>query len=145
AAKVPGAVDLAGLDRGAVVLELPMADLYSDTQAMLRATQSPHTLVNGFSGYSPPHYDLLQEGLGSRDASALRALQHFGPLLVYLNLDADPDERHRNFIGDLPDAHRVLTTPSGLLFQLPARQSPATIGRSLQIASIRANTGEAHT
>jgi hypothetical protein len=139
-APVPPRLDLAGVDRGAVVLELPMVDDYSDTAAMLRATENGHALVNGFSGYIPPHYALLQEGLRTFDASVLAALQRFGALLVFVHQRADEKQRYRDFIEALPDAHRVLTTPAGALYQLPGRPAPsAPVDGPLRIASIGAS------
>jgi hypothetical protein len=140
-AKVPAPIDLAGLDRGAVVLDLPLVDDYSDTAAMLRATQTGHALVNGFSGYVPPHYNLLREGLAAFDDSALKALQQFGPLLVFVHQGADSDPRVRDLVGDLPDAHRVLNTSEGTLFQLPPRHvAPTETDRQLSIVAIDANS-----
>ena len=142
-AKIPAPIDLAGLDRGAVILDLPLVDDFSDTAALLRATQSGHTLVNGFSGYAPPHYNLLREGLAAFDQSVLRTLQRFGPLLVFVHEDADPEQRYRDFVGDLPDAHRVLKISAGSLFQLPGRPAARlTADRQLPIAAIRTNIGE---
>ena len=144
-ARTPAALDLAGLDRGAVVLELPIVDDYSDTAAMLRATQASHTLVNGFSGYVPPHYNLLKDGLAAFDDSILKALQQFGPLFVFVHQDVDPDQRYRDLVGDLPDAHRVLTTATGSLFQLPSRRASRVDSDAAQpIAAIHANAGELH-
>jgi len=137
-ARVPSHLDLAGIDRGAIVVELPMIDDYSDTAAMLRATQNGHALVNGFSGYIPPHYGLLQEGLRGFDSSVLGALQQFGALLVFVHQNADEEHRYRDFIEAIPDAHRVLATPGGVLYQLPSRPPPVRppTDRPLRIATI---------
>jgi hypothetical protein len=143
--RVPTPIDLAWSDRGAVVLELPIVDDYSDTAAMLRATQTPHTLVNGFSGYVPPHYNLLREGLAAFDDGILRALQEFGPLLVFVHQDADPDQRYRDLVGDIADAHRVMRTPAGTLFQLPSRDpTRMATDQQVSIAGIHANAAELH-
>jgi hypothetical protein len=141
-AKMPPSVDFAGLDRGSVLLELPMSDEYTDTAAMLRATQSGHILVNGFSGYTPPHYNLMKEGFALFDESVLRALQQYGPLLVFVHQERDDNNRYRDLIENLPDAHRVLTGASGSLYQLPTRvrDTPAT-ARQLPVASVRATAG----
>jgi hypothetical protein len=145
-AKIPPPIDFAGLDRGAVVLDLPIVDDYSDTAAMLSATRTGHTLVNGFSGYVPPHYDVLKEGLAAFDDSILTALQQFGPLMVFVHEDADPDQHYRDLVGEFPDAHRVLRTTAGLLFQLPSRRrTRAEVDPPLSIAAIRTNVGERST
>ena len=141
-AGMPPSVDFAGLDRGAVMLELPMNDEYTDTAAMLRATQSGHMLVNGFSGYTPPHYNLMKEGFALFDESVLRALQQYGPLLVFVHQERDADNRYRDLIENLPDAHRVLTGASGSLYRLPPRVGETLpTARQLPIASVRATAG----
>lgn len=143
-ANVPPSVDFAGLDRGAVVLELPMNDDYTDTAAMLRATQTGHLLVNGFSGYMPPHYGLMKEGLGMFDESVLRALQQYGPLLVFIHEERDTDHRYRDFIENMPDAHRVRTGAAGSLYQLPTRAPEAQqVARQLPIKAVAASQGQA--
>lgn len=141
-AKIPPSVDFAGLDRGSVLLELPMSDEYTDTAAMLRATQSGHVLVNGFSGYTPPHYNLMKEGLALFDESVLRALQQYGPLLVFVHEERDAGNRYRDLIENLPDAHRVLAGAAGSLYQLPTRvRETSPTARQLPIASVRTTSG----
>jgi hypothetical protein len=141
-AKVPPPLDLAGLDHGGVVLELPITDDYADTAAMLHATGSGHTLVNGFSGYLPPHYEILKDGLGAADASVITALQQFGPLLVFVRQDADREGRYRDYIADVPGAHRVLTTAAGSLFQFPSRVPfRPDSDRALHVSAAHANAG----
>jgi hypothetical protein len=141
AAPVPPRVDLAGMDRGAVVLELPMTDDYSDTAAMLRATYTGHALVNGFSGYLPPHYAMLQEGLRQRDRSVVEALQRYGHLLVFVHMAGDADGRYREFFDRLPDSQLVTTTPDGALYRLASRPASARpLGdQALAITAVAAN------
>ena len=128
---VPVPPDLGGLDREEVMLELPSADAYSDTAAMLRATRTGHRLVNGFSGYTPPHYALLQEGLNNADAGVVTALQQFGPFLVYVHAVEDSDHRYRDLMGTIPDARRLLDTPAGTLYRVPSRPAPDRRGLAL--------------
>ncbi len=72
------------------VLELPMEGVYSDTAAMLRATDHRHPLVNGFSGYLPRHYPALQEAMQEFNPDGLRGLRVSNPLLVVVNRAGDP-------------------------------------------------------
>src|SRR4029453_5426820 len=99
---VPAPVDLAGLDGGAAVLELPNADLYADTGAMLRATRHGRPIVNGFSGYEPPHYAFLRQAVQAKDASAFEALGRFGPLLVVVDRARDEGTANRHFVSSCP-------------------------------------------
>ena len=62
------------------LLELPVAEGFSDSAAMLRATRHHHPLFHGTSGYSPPHYEVMLsrlQAVGSahdRSASGVRAV-----------------------------------------------------------------------
>jgi hypothetical protein len=145
--RVPGPLGAGGVERGAVVLELPMtnevfSDL-SDTAGMLRATYTDYQLVNGFSGYTPPHYPILKAGLARLDESVLRALQRFGSFLVFVHDDPDLGERYETLLTELPDAQRVVSGPSGTLFRLPGRNpEPLAEARLLPIGFVRASAGE---
>ena len=144
--RVPGPLGAGGLERGAVVLEVPMTfevfSSLSDTAAMLRATRTGYMLVNGFSGYTPPHYAVLRAGLSDLDESVLIALQRFGSYLVFVHED-DPviTGRYHDLIGRLPDAQRVMNGPAGMLFRLPGRApEPPSSGQALPVASVRASS-----
>jgi hypothetical protein len=140
-APVPASADLAGLDREAAVIELPIGDVYGDTAALLRGTQHGHPVVNGYSGYGPPHYAPVVQGLKDTDASVLAALQQFGPLIVCVDRARDADGRALAFMRLVPDATRVGETPMGMVFTLAARHpaSGAADERPLPIASVAAN------
>jgi hypothetical protein len=118
-APVPAAIDLSGFDRSIPVLELPMADLYSDTTAMLRATAHGHPLVNGYSGYLPPSYRALRQALQNFDSNALHDLRTSGPLLVVVNRSHDPDGRSRTFVAAAPGATLVRENADVLIYSLP--------------------------
>ena len=146
-AAVPPMISLGGLDTNAAVLELPSQDLYRDTAAMLRATAHGHPVVNGFSGYGPPHYAVLQEGLRTFDASVLTALQQFGPLIVVVDRAYDDNGHYADFMEHVPDAEWVLRTGIGPAYVLPAAPPAApVVGGPLSVASVAAsgNDGIAH-
>jgi hypothetical protein len=117
---IPAPVDLSGFDPAIPVLELPMEDLYSDTTAMLRATVHGHPLVNGYSGYLPPQYPALQQGMQDLDAEALSRLRTSGPLLVVINHAHDREGRSRAFVAAAAGAALVRETPDVLIYSLPA-------------------------
>src|SRR5262249_56605611 len=58
----------------AAVLELPADDLTLSVAAMFRATEHQRPLVNGYSGYTPPHYELLTRSLKRGDPTAIQEL-----------------------------------------------------------------------
>jgi hypothetical protein len=113
---VPAPVDLSGLDKSIPVLELPMADTYTETTAMLRAMRHEHPLVNGFSGYTPPHYDPLLKSLADRNPEAFRSLPEKGPLIVVVNASRDGDGKIREFVAGTPGAKLVRETDVGPVF-----------------------------
>jgi hypothetical protein len=135
---VPVPPDLGNVDQEQVMLELPSVDAYSDTAAMLRATRTGHRLVNGFSGYTPPHYPLLQEGLNNIDPGVIAALRQFGSFLVYVHAGEDADHRYRHFMDAIPDARRLLDAPAGALYQVPSKPRPTHSAQVLlPVASTR--------
>jgi hypothetical protein len=138
AAPIPASVDLAGLDRHVPVLELPAGELYGETAAMLRATGHGHPIMNGYSGYLPPYYDLMAEGFRTFDSSVLPAIQQLGPLIVLVDVARDPDGRYRELLDHTADATRVRDTPIGPAYSLPARPAPPprTPDPALPIASV---------
>jgi hypothetical protein len=117
---VPATIDLSGFDHSIPVLELPMADLYSDTTAMLRATAHGHPLVNGYSGYLPPHYRPLRQALQDFNAGTLRDLRTSGPLLVVINRVHDREGTSRAFVAAASGAALVRETADVLIYSLPA-------------------------
>jgi hypothetical protein len=143
-APVPAAIDLSGLDPRAAVLELPMADVYQDTRAMLRSIQHGHPIINGFSGYGPPHYDVLQSGVRAFDDSVLVALGEMTPLVVVVNRDQDADGRYRDFMNREVSAVRVRDILAATIYTLPMRARAPTgePDHPLTITSIAVSSGE---
>ncbi|MBZ5556116.1 MAG: discoidin domain-containing protein [Acidobacteriia bacterium] len=124
----------------AVVLELPAGNPSYDLQAMYRAMYHGRPLVNGYSGYFPPHYVVMQYA-GPDDTDALvDAMTARGPLVIRVDSDRDPGARI---------AHSVITrrgmTPlgndaGGRLYAVPATPpDPPVTGSRLPIASVSSN------
>lgn len=76
--------------RAAAVIELPLGPDF-DAAATFRSLVHRRRTVNGVSGYDPPAYTLLQQGLKARDTGMLRALATFGPIDVVVDGAHDPD------------------------------------------------------
>src|SRR5262245_38150633 len=78
-APMPPVLDL-GVPQDAVVLDLPMSADYGDARAQYLAVLGAYRVVNGYSGYSPPHQAPLSQGL-------LRRLpQVFAPFRAHADL-----------------------------------------------------------
>ena len=67
------------------VLELPLGDLIDDLAAIYRATDHGHFILNGSSGFEPPHYFPLKTALAERDPTALDWLPEGGTVLVVVD------------------------------------------------------------
>jgi len=77
-------------DRTEAIIELPLGPSW-DAAATFRAVRHRRPVVNGVSGYDPPFYSPLQDGLNSYEPSVLTALASFGSLDIVVNGDADLD------------------------------------------------------
>lgn len=126
---VPAPVDLSQAVRqlnavapgdGIHVLELPIVDSYADTAAMLRATRHGLPLINGYSGYAPPHYPVLQRALNDRDPGVFRFLRDsVGDVIVFVDRTHDPGGQMVAYVSKVPSTIRVADTPQGTLFAVP--------------------------
>ncbi|MGC4085415.1 MAG: discoidin domain-containing protein [Vicinamibacterales bacterium] len=77
-------------DRPLPLLELPLGPAW-DAGATLRASVHHRRVMNGVSGYDPPYYYALREGLANHDASLLNAIATLGPYDIVVNGEADAD------------------------------------------------------
>jgi hypothetical protein len=83
-APVPEAGPLDWHDVAAVV-ELPLGDPNADFAALFRSTRHDRPVVNGVSGYLPPHYLPLAQALHDGEYQALYELSANGPIGVLLD------------------------------------------------------------
>jgi hypothetical protein len=70
-------------DRSNPIIELPL-NLDVDSGAMFRTMIHGRHVVNGTSGYEPPAYPILRQGIDTRDPAMLRALASIGPFDVVI-------------------------------------------------------------
>ena len=116
----PGRVDLPEVP-AAAVLELPPDDATVSVGAMFRSMTHRRPLVNGYSGYIPPHYAILSASLRRRDPSAVVELARGRPLLMLIAERHDPGGDFRRLIESIPGVeHRGVTT-AGIAYVLPAQ------------------------
>jgi|KBSMisStaDraftv2_1062788.scaffolds.fasta_scaffold16291_3 F5/8 type C domain len=69
----------------AAVVELPLGEPAADFAAIYRAMTHGRPIVNGVSGYVPPHFLPLAQALRARQFSALYELTARGPIAVALD------------------------------------------------------------
>ena len=118
---------------GAAVIELPADDARVEVAAMYRQMEHERPIVNGYSGYSPPHYTILSLALRRGDSSPLRYLAAGQPLIVVVNDQLDTGGDFKRMVEGLPSIEWIGVTSAGTVFRLPAqpREPPAPVGAAL--------------
>jgi hypothetical protein len=127
--------------RGAV-LEVPFGATRLDTHAMWRSMRHHRPLVNGYSGFHPPHYDLVRTALSLGDRDLLLDLSRRGVELVYVTQHHGP---WSDFLGACPGVSKAFDCPLGPVYRLAASEPagkeapPPRRGPPLKPLAIRAN------
>ena len=127
------------------IVELPLGYTYPDVAAMYRQMSHGRPLVNGYSGYFPPHYAALRFGLMLRDHDMLTQLAARGVTDVVVDREPDPDGRWDKYVASHPGATLICTEGKQSLYRIApaeAAKMPAAGGAPLQIAVIRPNVNE---
>jgi hypothetical protein len=139
--EVPPFVELpAAVPASAAVLELPLGNVGPDIAAVYRSIGHGRPVVNGYSGYEPPHYRVLRPALGEQDDSVLTALTKFAPLAVLI---APEDDGALNFVGRHAGAVRLANTATHSVYLLPlvaADAGPSHAGSFARPLTIRTAT-----
>jgi hypothetical protein len=129
-----------GSSSGALV-ELPLGRPYSDVAAMYRSMSHGRPVVNGYSGYFPPHYAALRFGLALRDEDLLTQLATYGAADIVVDREEDPEGGWDDYVASHPGAQRICTEGNQTLYRLsggpPATASAA--GAPLPTSAIRPN------
>jgi hypothetical protein len=112
----------------AAVLEMPLGNVGHDIAAVYRSIAHGRHVVNGYSGYEPPHYRLLKTGLDERDDSVLTTLTRFAPLVMIIAREDDPGGGLAEFAERHPDAVRLEETAGRTLYLLPRTPVPGVAG-----------------
>lgn len=105
---------------GAPVIELPPDDPMLNVAAMSRALSHGRPLVNGYSGHTPRHYDLLSTSLHRRDPSILTHYARGTSLTVIVNRVEDSDGEWRRFV-ESAGGRLTQETGVGPVYVLPPR------------------------
>lgn len=105
----------------AAVLELPADDGAVSVAAMYRAMYHRRPLINGYTGYTPPHYAILSLGLRRDDPSLVTELARGRPLVIVVSDRADPAHEWRRYVEALPGIESRGAGSGGLVYVLPAR------------------------
>jgi hypothetical protein len=138
------ALDCAGDAKGPI-LELPLGFTYPDVSAMYRQMSHKRPVVNGYSGYFPPHYGALRFGLTLRDPDVLTYLAARGVSDVIVDREPDPDGHWDKYVSSHPNARLICTEGKQSLYRVTPTGLPGAVttsGRPLTAAVIRPNVND---
>ena len=148
---VPALIELPSrVPDSAAVLELPLGNVGSDIAAVYRSIAHGRPVVNGYSGYEPPHYRVLKAGLGERDDSVLTTLTKSAAIVVIIARSDDPGGGLASFVERHGGAVRLegtathamyLLSPSGPSEGVGSVARARAIDRSLPIRDATFNLG----
>jgi hypothetical protein len=131
----------------AAVLELPLGNVGPDIAAVYRSIGHGRPVINGYSGYGPPHYRVLGPALGERDDSVLKTMTKFAPIAVVIAREDDRTGALSAFVREHPGAVQLEQTVSHALYLLPRdtaahdRQADRPFEQSLVIRHATFNLG----
>ena len=126
------------------LVELPLGNVESDVAAMYRQMTHGRPVVNGYSGYFPPHYAALRLGLALRDPDMLTQLAAHGVTDIIVDR-SEAGGRWDKYVASHPRAALVCTEGKQSLYRVTpiAAAAASTIpGVPLPLAVIRPNINE---
>jgi hypothetical protein len=134
-------------DASGPLVEFPLGPIYHDVAAMYRQLWHHRPLINGYSGYFPPHYSALQRGLALRDPDILTQLATVGVTTAVVDRDEDSEGKWDEYLRSHSTATHVCTIGQQSLYRLtapPAAETAAAqrAGTPLRPALIRANVNQ---
>jgi hypothetical protein len=130
----------AGHEFGPVV-ELPFDTGLSDFSAMYRAMFHGHPVVNGSSGFFPPHFLAMRFALDDQDATVFDALAQSRPLLVALQTDDDRDGVWQRIVDKIGRAQLIADDAHWKLYDIPPVQAATCGGVTIPLASAADGAG----
>ena len=136
----PPSVVLDRIDGGLV--ELPLGSIEQDAAALLRAARHRQPLMNGYSGYEPPHYAALRNGLRHRPDDSLDVVAGLGVRYVRIDRTLDVGGALERTVAQHAGTRLVAETPGEALFLLPtgvALEYDRVYGGALEIAGAETN------
>lgn len=122
------------------VLELPMRT-DRDTAALYRSIGSGMPLVNGASGYSPPHYYALVYALTNGHVAAVRELARKAPIGIAIDRTEPEHDALERAVSALEEALPLTSSSNWARYVI--RQTPHSrpvLGRSAGIKGATANS-----
>jgi hypothetical protein len=136
--EAPADVALPAHGSAAAVLELPVG-LERDTLALYRSTTHRLPVVNGYSGYVPPHYLALWSGLERGEPGTLATLAEHGPILAVVDRAAADAETLERLVRTDADGRWLGEEAGRSLYLLPRRPPPPepVLGGPIRLSVLR--------
>lgn len=128
--------------RAAAVLELPLGGDGDEIAAVWRSIDHRRPVINGYSGYDPPHHRLLRRAVERRDPAVLAGVAEYGPIVVAIDTESADSGFWRDALAKAGAAALADTDHRRTFVMLPrreGRQSPA--GMTLKLVSGSASSG----
>ncbi len=79
------------IPRGALVLDMPVEEVWWNAIPQYRAVAGGYRTINGYSGYEPPHFNPLRHAIAERQPDALTPYRRREDLYVILRPREDPE------------------------------------------------------
>ena len=132
-----------GLGTGAIV-ELPLGDTYDDAAAMYRQMSHGRPILNGYSGFFPPHYAPLRIGLARREQDVVSRLAMFGVTNLIVSSGSGHRAGWNKYLMSNTAVKHVCTAGEQSLYRLDAPPAEAESrnahsSTTLPVAEIRVN------
>ena len=122
------------------VVELPPGEPIVDFPALYRATQHRKRLLNGFSGFVPPHYLPFVHAIGHGHERALEELALGGSLGVVVDRSLHWAGDMEALVSRLTTSDELMSTEKWAAFIVSGKPRPALfLGARMNISGIRVN------
>ena len=122
----------ARIPTGALVLDLPVSEGYTNAAPQFLAVNGGYRSINGYSGYAPPHFGAMRRALADHRAVAWDAFRRHDD--VYVIVREAVDQPFVAWLASQPGAEQAARDARVTLYRLP-RTSPATSHAALPLPS----------
>jgi hypothetical protein len=131
------AVDARRVD---AVVELPLGTPERDAAAQYRFKYHRVPVVNGYSGFAPPHYDVIRGALADGDGEGVLALRVIGRLWAIIDRHADQAGRIEQWVQQA-EGTLVGSSDAEAAYILPRLACPAAAVAERRLPVVRLTIG----
>jgi hypothetical protein len=124
AVSTPRKLDIPIVGRVDAVVELPLGTIAGDAAALSRGRFHGLRVVNGYSGYAPPHYEIIAGAIGNHDPQGIEALTFLGTLWTVIHPGASDALALEALVSDA-GGRLVARTSREVAYLLPRAACPA--------------------